>query len=154
MPKVQNVSSKQQYSINSNIFKNYQDALFGLVVLICIPALSLFTVIFIDISNWSNYTFPILSICLAGAYDSFGRFSPKSEVNKRDANKKLICRVVFDVVAAVCSVVFMNNDNKILLLIPPILLSVCGLLIIKEVFIRIKTAIEISSWYTKLIERE
>lgn len=125
----------------TNIFKNYKDALAGLLVLIVIPALSVFFVIYTDEYTFWSYTFPFVSVSLAGVYDTYGRYdgvSPK--------NAKLVVRVVFDFLAIFFAAISIGNDGGVLPYVAPILLSVCGLFLTFEIYNRIKRAVLISPW--------
>lgn len=125
----------------TNIFKNYVDALFGAVVLIFLPIISVITTLHNDSFTWSNYTFPIFSICMAGIYDSYSRY----EAN-RPQNVKLGIRAVVDFISLFLAAVFVGQTKACLCVIPPVLLSICGVGLLREVLSRVKTAIEISEW--------
>lgn len=126
---------------NNNIFKNYIDAILGAIALIVIPLLSLSTVIFIDEITWTNYIFPICSICFAGIYDTYGRYTPNST-----RNVKLVMRIMIDVVALFLACLAPIAACPFFHFLPPAMLLLCGLGIGNEIFLRIKTAIEISQW--------
>lgn len=126
---------------DTNIFKNYRDALGGLVVLILIPLLSIWLVISINEYTFWSYTFPFLSISLAGAYDTYGRYegvSPK--------NFKLVIRVILDFTALFFAVFSIGTDSLVLPYIAPALLVICGLFLTFEIYNRVKRAILISPW--------
>lgn len=127
-------------STKSNIFKNYIDAIFGAIVLLVVPACALVTVFFVTDATWANYTFPLLTICVSGAYDTFGRYSPTSP-----AKAKLICRWVMEGIVVFFAALFTNCDTRWPLFIAPALLLICGLLVLREVYERISTAIAINS---------
>lgn len=78
----------------TNIFRNYRDALAGFVALVIIPAVSIFFVLFTDGYTFWSYTFPFISISLAGAYDTYGRYNGHSP-----QNAKLVIRLIFDFLA-------------------------------------------------------
>ena len=128
----------------TNIFKNSFDAIFGTIGLIIIPAISFVTTLFVEDKSWANYTFPLLSICFAGLYDTYGRYevgSPK--------NVKLAIRAIIDIIAFVIACIFTYTNTIWLSLVPAILLFICGLGLSVEVFFQIKYAIEISEWAIK-----
>ena len=128
---------------DTNIFKNYIDALLGSVILIILPMLSLISSIGVwGNANVVNYVFPISSICLAGAYDAYGRYEYKSP-----KNLKLGIRIAFDGVAIVLSLIAIAIQSKILTVIAPVVLIVPGVLLCFEVYSRVRTAIMISKWY-------
>ena len=49
-------------SENTNIFRNYKDALAGAVVMIGLPIVSVFMAVCVEEYTFWNYTFPLLSI--------------------------------------------------------------------------------------------
>lgn len=125
----------------TNIFKNYRDALAGFVVLVVIPAFSILFVGYEDDYTFWSYAFPFISISLAGAYDTYGRYdgdSPK--------NAKLVVRIILDFFAIFFAALSVGNDNVILPYVAPILLFICGLFLTCEIYNRIKRAVLISSW--------
>lgn len=125
----------------TNIFKNYRDALAGLVVLILIPFLSIWLVIYTDDYTFWSYTFPFLSISLAGAYDTYGRYEGNSP-----KNYKLVIRVILDFTAFFFAVFSIGTDSLVLPYIAPALLVLCGLFLTFEIYNRVKRAILISPW--------
>lgn len=128
---------------DTNIFKNYIDALLGSVILIILPMLSLVSSIGVwGNANVVNYVFPISSICLAGAYDAYGRYEYKSP-----KNLKLGIRIAFDGMAIVLSLIAIAVQSKILTVIAPVVLIIPGVLLCFEVYSRVRTAIMISKWY-------
>lgn len=132
----------KKYWLNekTNVFNNYIDAVFGVVVLVAFPAASLATVFFCETVGWSNYVFPILSIAGAGMYDAYGRCSV------RERNVKLGIRVAIDSVAIVLAAFFSGTSSRALWAIPPLMLLICGAGLLFEAVERIKVAIEISDW--------
>lgn len=126
----------------TNIFKNYIDALLGSVILIVLPFISLLSLIeIIDEPSLFNYAFPLVSICLPGAYDTYGRYetgNPK--------NIKLAIRIAFDFSSIVLAFIALIVKSKFLLVLAPIVLLLPGIMIVFEVYTRVKTAIEISKW--------
>ncbi len=126
---------------DTNIFKNYTDALAGLVVLVIVPALSIIFAICVEKYTFWNYTFPLLSISLAGIYDTYGRYEGESP-----KNLKLAVRIIVHCFAIFFAALCIGVESIILPFVSPILLCVCGLLLIYEIYNRIKTAILISRW--------
>lgn len=126
---------------NTNIFKNYKDALAGLLALIIIPALSIGFTTHIDKPTFWNYAFPLLSISLAGLYDTYNRYEVRSP-----KNTKLLIRTIFNFTSIFFSAISIGSKSIILPYISPILLFVCGLLLIFEIYSRVKMAILISPW--------
>lgn len=139
------VAKKYWFDLETNIFKNYIDAILGSLVLIVLPAISLVSAVIVDTTTWANYLFPIVSICLAGIYDTYGRYEPGSP-----KNIKLGVRVVFDLIAMFLAALLVGESELILRLIAPGLLLLLGLSLVIEVIWRVKTAIELSCWYSKL----
>lgn len=129
------------FSEESNIFKNYRDALAGFVVLIIIPAMSICLVLNTESTSFWNYTFPLVSISLAGAYDTYGRYSGKSP-----KNVKLVFRAVINFVAIIFAVVAVDKNSRTFSFIAPCLLFLCGLFLIREIYNRLRTAFQINSW--------
>lgn len=125
----------------TNIFKNYTDALAGFVVLVILPAIALISAVIEREYTFWNYTFPLLSISLAGLYDAYGRYegpSPK--------NQKLVIRALFDFFAIFFSALCLGMENMILPYIAPGVLLLCGVLLCIEIFNRIIKAVCISPW--------
>ena len=75
----------------TNIFRNYIDAILGLIILIALPCASICSAIFVEKTTFANYVFPIVSICLSGACDTYGRFQKDSH-----KNFKLVVRLVLE----------------------------------------------------------
>lgn len=125
----------------TNIFNNYMDALAGFVVLIVIPACSVILVVCAEEYTFWSYTFPIVSISLAGAYDAYGRYDGSSP-----KNPKLLLRVIIDFLASFFAAVSIGIDNIPLLYAAPVLLLVCGMALLYEIYSRIQRAVLISPW--------
>lgn len=125
----------------TNIFRNYRDALAGFVALVMIPAVSVFFVLFIDDYTFWSYSFPLISISLAGAYDTYGRYNGHSP-----KNVKLVVRLIFDFLAIFFAALSVGNNNMILPYVAPTLLFVCGLFLTFEIYNRVKRAVLISQW--------
>ena len=126
---------------NTNIFKNYIDALFGMIVLVVLPGISLVTTLKVGTASWANYTFPIFTIVLSDIYDTIGRFE-----SGKSNSVKLISRFVVDLISLFLAALFIGRGG-IVIIIPPLLLLICGLTISVEAFLRVKVAICISEWY-------
>lgn len=126
----------------TNIFKNYKDALAGLVVLVAIPAASIYFAMCVEEYTFWSYTFPFLSISLAGIYDAYGRYEGESP-----KNLKLVVRILFDLTAIFFSALCVGTNKGILPYVSPILLFVIGLMLSCEIYNRVKIAILLSSWY-------
>lgn len=127
----------------SNLFSNYIDALLGSIVLLLFPILSLISVFFIlDNANLLNYVFPLSSICIAGAYDTYGRYMPKNP-----KNIKLGIRLVFEFCVIIISLIAVATKNQLLVVLAPSLLVIPGFLILHEVYNRVVVAVKISKWY-------
>lgn len=125
--------------IDANIFRNYRDALFGSIVLIILPIVSLvYTFAVLETPQFFSYLFPLLSICIAGAYDAYGRFGE----NKRNKSK-LRFRIICDLIALFVAIVATWLKNIVLVVIAPSILVLSGLLLVYEIFYRVITAIQI-----------
>lgn len=59
---------------------------------------------------------------------------------------KLGLRVAFDGIAVFLAAFFTGTNEKMVAMIPPILLILCGLILMFEAIERIRVAIEISEW--------
>lgn len=129
------------FAEESNIFRNYRDALAGFIVLVLVPAFSIIFTVHTDKYTFWGYSFPLIAVSLAGAYDTYGRYDGKSP-----KNVKLVIRIVFDFCAIFFSVLSLGVDSVICPYIAPILLTMCGLLLLYEMYIRIQLAIQISPW--------
>ncbi len=125
----------------TNLFRNYRDALAGVVVLILIPVLSIVSAVYVEAYTFWDYAFPIVSIALAGMYDTYGRYDGKSP-----KNAKLCVRLLLDALAIFFAALSVGTESKVIPFIAPILLSFCGLLLVYEVYHRICRAILISPW--------
>lgn len=109
--------------------------------MIGMPIVSVFMAVCVEEYTFWNYTFPLLSIALAGLYDTYGRYEEKSP-----KNTKLAIRIIFDLVAIFFAALSIGIDNKVLPYISPGLLLVCGLLLSYEIYNRVRMAIWISPW--------
>lgn len=141
------------HSDESNIFGDYKDALFGFTVLVLLPLLSI-------ISIWQTsgfvceldskgtvfwaYSFPLISIGISGLFDAVARL----ELNA-PKNPKLVVRIVINSFAALLAGIMGGQGNIIFRLIPALLLSVNGLLLIREIWANIVTSIMLSKWAAK-----
>ena len=123
----------------TNIFKNYKDALFGLLVLIVIPVLSIFFTINSSPPTFWNYTFPFWSISFAGLYDSYGRYD-----KKLPSNVKLITRVILHLIALLFATLSPFTNLRYMLFVSPCILLMCGLLVLLEIIKRLRMAIRIN----------
>lgn len=128
---------------SSNVFKNYQDALFGLVVLVILPATTIYFTIQYDkmITFW-NYTFPFVSIALAGLYDIYGRYAKSS-----DKNPKLVVRLILNCLSIFFAALSVGLNNCVLSFIAPALLTMSGCVLLREICVRVIKAIQLSKWY-------
>lgn len=141
MKKLRLVIGNYWLSEETNIFRNYKDALAGFLVLVVIPAVSVLLVLCTNGYTFWNYTFPFVSISLAGAYDTYGRYDGISP-----RNAKLVVRVIFDFLAIFFAALSVGINDMVLPYVAPALLFVCGLLLTFEIYNRVKRAILISPW--------
>ena len=126
---------------DTNIFKNYIDALFGVLVLLMLPAISIVLVCISNPRGYIEYAFSIQCVVFASLYDAYARYE-----YKHPRNSKLAFRSCLNVVALLVALALKDETNVLLKIIAPTLLSGSGLLILSEAVHRIKTAIEISRW--------
>ena len=127
--------------MKTNIFRNYIDALFGVIPLVILPAASLFPTLFITEVDFWNYTFPIFCISMAGIYDAYGRME-----QKQPKNIKLGIRIALNSIALLLSCILLNCGKNVRL-IPSVLLIICGATLIREIVQRVVTSIQMSEWY-------
>lgn len=130
--------------IDAFIFNDWIDALLGTIPLILIPAVSLVSLTQIKVVDFWNYCFPIISISIAGAYDTYGRYKPKST-----RNLKLAVRLAIDLLAIIAACCFQTAQQPGWRIIPSFLLLICGLALFFEVKRRVTDAIQSSRWYRK-----
>lgn len=115
MNKLVTVVKRYWIAEETNIFKNYRDAIMGLVSLIIIPLFSICLVFAIEEYTFWNYSFPLISISWAGVYDCFGRFETKSP-----KNPKLVVRMVFNGI----SIFFPSFVQELVILVYQLFLQV------------------------------
>lgn len=72
--------------------------------MIGMPIVSVFMAVCVEEYTFWNYTFPLLSIALAGLYDTYGRYEEKSP-----KNTKLAIRIIFDLVVIFFAKTFYRN---------------------------------------------
>lgn len=144
VPKITQALKRYWSDTATNIFRNYIDALLGTVILIMLPGASLVFALTECNTTWGNYVFPIMSICLAGAYDTYGRYEPGSP-----KNIKLGIRLVIDFLALILALTFVGQTELVFRAAAPALLLLEGSTIMGEVYWRVKTAIELSPWYSR-----
>ena len=128
-------------SVENNIFKNYLDALLSILPLVILPIISLFSVFYAEDTTFWNYTFPIVTLSVAGIYDTYGRYE-----QGHPKNVKLGIRAFFDILALCLSGILLNVDNPAKLTAPA-LLFLSGIFLMIEVIFRVKTKIQISCKY-------
>lgn len=130
-------------ALENNIFKNYFDALFGFIPLVLLPAASLLPALRISEADLWNYTFPIASISIAGIYDAYGRWE-----EHKSRNLKLGIRIALNCMALLLSAILVQlNCSTFVRCIPGFLLTACGLALLGEIWMRVRTSIEMSEWY-------
>lgn len=126
----------------TSIFNDWRDALIGFFLLTVMPLGSLLSLIVILPSpTFFNYVFPIMSLSLAGMYDSYGRYK-----YKQAKNVKLGIRFLMDLAAIITAALFYRNPHHVTLIIAPVILLGAGTLLIHETYIRIKSDIIMSDW--------
>lgn len=139
MNKLVTVVKRYWIAEETNIFKNYRDAIMGLVSLIIIPLFSICLVFAVEEYTFWNYSFPLISISWAGVYDCFGRFETKSP-----KNPKLVVHMVFNGISIFFSILCPGVSHTYLPIVSPSLLFLCGLFLFFEIYNQIKYAISIS----------
>lgn len=127
---------------NTYIFKNYKDALLGGVVLLVLPVFSLVSTFSVEQVAGNNFLFPIVSMSLAGAYDTYGRYKANSP-----RNFKLAFRLFLDMLAIFFSALAYKLDSSWLRFVAPSILVICGGTLLIEIFIRVDLAVKLSPWY-------
>lgn len=140
-------------SDESNIFGDYKDALFGLVVLVLLPSLSLFSIwktqgFVCKLDNMGTvfwaYSFPLISVGTSGIFDAIARL----EVNAQK-NFKLGARIFFNFLAVLLAGAMGGQEKIIPRLIPAFLLTINGLLLLQEIWANIVMSIRLSPWAAK-----
>lgn len=96
-----------------------------------------------DVVFW-NYAFPLVSISAAGIYDSYGRYEKGA-----DSSVKLCTRTILDSTGIFFALYYTNVERSWKHYIAACILLVSGGIVLHEAISRIKTAIEISSWYAR-----
>lgn len=81
-------------------------------------------------------------------YDSYSRYTPN-----QPKNIKLGVRVFIDFSVIVGSAVLQRCGREERL-IPIIILLLCGLFFVYEIFLRVRTQIESSPWYRRGVEKK
>lgn len=127
--------------LKTNIFRNYLDALFGIVPLVLLPVGSLLPVLLEVQADFWNYTFPVLCISIAGMYDAYGRMEKEAP-----KNVKLGIRIALDGIALLLSAILLNSD-RYMRWIPGFILSICGVMLLREIFQRVATSAQMSEWF-------
>ncbi len=127
--------------MRTNIFKNYLDALFGIIPLVFLPAGSLFPTLFVTEVNFWNYTFPIFCISIAGIYDAYGRME-----KQHPKNVKLGVRMALNGISLLLAAILLNSRGCVRW-IPGVILTFCGVMLLREIWQRITTSIQMSEWY-------
>lgn len=130
-------------ALENNIFKNYFDAIFGLIPLVLLPAASLLPALLAGEADLWNYTFPICCISIAGIYDAYGRWE-----EHQSRNVKLGIRIALNCLALLLSAILVPfNCGTLVRCIPGALLAFCGVMLIGEIYQRVKTSIQMSKYY-------
>ena len=129
------------------IFKNCFDAMFGFLVLIILPAISLSYVITSGSTMFSSYGFPILSISFAAIYDCYGRYFDVRGTSQEDNVKKMKngIRVFLHICTVLATLFFCGNQSYGSLKWTPytfLFLSAC--VVIGECVVRIRYSFLIS----------
>lgn len=132
----------------NNIFRDYADALYGFVTLIILPLLSLAAIWRTNgftqetgTSGFWSYSYPIMAIGIAGLFDAVARIESKSS-----KNIKLAVRIVLNSVAIVCAAAFHSCQQVRLKFFPVIILLLCGVVLLREMWDSVTFAICLSKW--------
>lgn len=115
--------------------------MFGIVPLVLLPAGSLLPTLLVAEADFWNYTFPISCISIAGIYDAYGRM----EAN-RPKNIKLGIRMALNSLAVFLSAILLQH-GRVGRLTPGVVLTLCGALLLREIWQRVITSIQMSEWY-------
>ena len=118
------------------------DAILGILSLIVVPAVSLWFVNYAGEHTFLAFAFPLLSICIAGIYDSFGRFG-----NANNNNTKLIIRIVLDFSAEAFVVMDILPQLPDYRYVPPALLLISGLCVLGDAVYMLYWAIYVSKFH-------
>lgn len=81
---------------------------------------------------------------MSGLFDAIARLEPNAQ-----KNPKLVVRIVMTSLAALLAGVMGGREKIILRLIPALLLSISGLLLLREITANIITSIKLSKWAAK-----
>jgi len=127
--------------LQTNIFRNYCDALFGIIPLVLLPASSLAPALAVAEADFWNYTFPISCISTAGIYDAYGRLE-----SHKPKNLKLGFRMALNFTALLLSALLVDH-GKYVRMIPGAILTLCGIFLLGEIWQRVVTSIQMSEWY-------
>ena len=65
---------------DTNIFNNYVDSILGIIVLILIPFISLFSLKNIEEINLITYSYPISTIFWASIYDIYSKYKATNKL--------------------------------------------------------------------------
>ncbi len=132
---------KYWISEETNIFKNYIDAVCGFIVLVLVPAASIWLTLSVEEYTFWSYFFPLSSISLAGLYDTYGRYEGESP-----RNQKLFVRAGINAVAILLAAVCPWTESEMFYFISPVLLAFSGVMLLFEMYNRVKIGILISPW--------
>jgi hypothetical protein len=90
------------------------------------------------------YSFPLISIGISGLFDAITRLESNAQ-----KNPKLVVRIVINSFAALLAGIMGGQAYLILRLLPALLLSINGLLLLREIKANIITSIKLSPWAAK-----
>ena len=119
------------------------------MVLVALPLCSLISMFYTDSFSvalgqkgafWI-YAFPIISICVAGLCDALARI----EVGAAK-NAKLVVRIVANMFGIILACAMRTEKGFYLRLLPVIPSLICGILLIREIYNTLYTAIMLSRW--------
>ena len=145
--------------LRNNIFKDTGDAVFGIVVMLAVPSISLFGTLFWSVvpneGIFLSYIYPILALCAAGAYDTFGRLRERTREERRKKwfrQIKLWLRIAFDATALVVAVtVAATHAGYPKYLIPPVILIVLGIILLYDAIKMIQVTRWIKASYAECL---
>lgn len=129
-------------SSDTFIFRSATDAVWGMIVLILIPLVSLYFVYKGGGVIFSNYGFPFLSVVCAALYDTYGRIvsiKAPDGVCHNVAKAKLTIRASLDIISLLIAFLACGvSTSKFLWISPGVLLMIPGILLVNEVVQRIR----------------
>lgn len=130
------------------IFNSCLDAIWGMVVMVILPAMSLYYVVSSNDIVWSSYGFPIFSLSAAALYDCYARYSSEQEAgnNVKIKRSKLIIRGLLHILTLLLSLLICGNQAlERVRWCPFVFLTFSAIILLREVWWRIQSALLFST---------